>query len=216
MFSDHSLATDSVFAEVQLVSCRNVLIYFNRELQDRAIGLFRDALCRKGFLGIGAKESLRFSSHATRSSSSCARIGSSRRGTRRDGDRSVRRSRRRHRHRHVGRRRRGAVGAAAGAARRACARRSSSCFICRASGRACWSSIFSRRCAVAGARGAGQGAGGAGNGLLRAAGLSPARRRRAAARALGGRSRSITRGRPSTCCSNRPPTSTASGCSASS
>jgi chemotaxis protein methyltransferase CheR len=63
VFSDHSLATDSVFAEVQLVSCRNVLIYFNRELQDRAIGLFRDSLCRKGFLGIGAKESLRFSSH---------------------------------------------------------------------------------------------------------------------------------------------------------
>ena len=63
VFSDHSLATDSVFAEVQLVSCRNVLIYFNRDLQDRAIGLFRDSLCRKGFLGIGAKESLRFSSY---------------------------------------------------------------------------------------------------------------------------------------------------------
>lgn len=64
VFSDHSLATDSVFAEVQLVSCRNVLIYFNRGLQDRAIGLFRDALCRKGFLGMGAKESLRFSDHS--------------------------------------------------------------------------------------------------------------------------------------------------------
>ena len=64
VFSDHSLATDSVFAEVQLVSCRNVLIYFNRPLQDRALGLFRDALCRKGFLGIGSKESLRFSSHS--------------------------------------------------------------------------------------------------------------------------------------------------------
>jgi chemotaxis protein methyltransferase CheR len=64
VFSDHSLATDSVFAEVQLVSCRNVLIYFNRELQDRSIGLFREALCRRGFLGIGAKESLRFSRHA--------------------------------------------------------------------------------------------------------------------------------------------------------
>ena len=61
VFSDHSLATDSVFAEVQLVSCRNVLIYFDRALQDRALGLFRDALCRKGFLGLGAKESLRFS-----------------------------------------------------------------------------------------------------------------------------------------------------------
>jgi chemotaxis protein methyltransferase CheR len=64
LFSDHSLATDSVFAEVQVVSCRNVLIYFDRPLQDRAIGLFADSLCRKGFLGIGAKESLRFSSHA--------------------------------------------------------------------------------------------------------------------------------------------------------
>jgi chemotaxis protein methyltransferase CheR len=64
VFSDHSLATDSVFAEVQLVSCRNVLIYFNRDLQDRAVGLFKDALCRRGFLGIGSKESLRFSSHA--------------------------------------------------------------------------------------------------------------------------------------------------------
>ena len=64
VFSDHSLATDSVFAEVQLVSCRNVLIYFNGDLQNRAVGLFRDALCRKGFLGIGMKESLRFSPHA--------------------------------------------------------------------------------------------------------------------------------------------------------
>jgi chemotaxis protein methyltransferase CheR len=65
VFADHSLATDSVFAEVQLVLCRNVLIYFNRELQDRAVGLFRDALCRKGFLGIGSKESIRFSAHAS-------------------------------------------------------------------------------------------------------------------------------------------------------
>jgi chemotaxis protein methyltransferase CheR len=65
VFADHSLATDSVFAEVQLVLCRNVLIYFNRELQDRAVGLFRDALCRKGFLGIGSKESIRFSAQAS-------------------------------------------------------------------------------------------------------------------------------------------------------
>ena len=63
VFSDHSLATDSVFAEVQLLSCRNVLIYFNTELQDRAVGLFKEALCRKGFLGLGAKESLRFTTH---------------------------------------------------------------------------------------------------------------------------------------------------------
>lgn len=64
VFSDHSLVSDAVFAEMQLISCRNVLIYFDRELQDRAIGLFRDSLGRKGFLGIGAKESLRFSKYA--------------------------------------------------------------------------------------------------------------------------------------------------------
>ena len=63
-FADHSLSTDSAFSEVQLVSCRNVLIYFDRRLQDRAVGLFRDSLCYKGFLGIGASESLRFSAHA--------------------------------------------------------------------------------------------------------------------------------------------------------
>ena len=64
VFSDHSLATDSVFAELQLVSCRNVLIYFNRTLQDRALGLFSESLCRHGFLGLGSKESLRFCSRA--------------------------------------------------------------------------------------------------------------------------------------------------------
>jgi chemotaxis protein methyltransferase CheR len=62
-YSDHSLATDNVFSEVELVSCRNVLIYFDRELQSRAIGLFHDALPPRGFLGIGSKESLRFSPH---------------------------------------------------------------------------------------------------------------------------------------------------------
>jgi len=66
VFSDHSLATDAVFAETQLISCRNVLIYFNKDLQDRAIGLFSQSLARKGFLGLGAKESLRFSEHAER------------------------------------------------------------------------------------------------------------------------------------------------------
>jgi chemotaxis protein methyltransferase CheR len=64
VFSDHSLATDNVFSEVELVSCRNVLIYFDRELQARAIGLFHDALAPRGFLGIGSKETLRFSPHA--------------------------------------------------------------------------------------------------------------------------------------------------------
>jgi chemotaxis protein methyltransferase CheR len=64
VFSDHSLVTDAVFGEMHFISCRNVLIYFDRALQNRAIGLFSDSLIRKGFLGLGAKESLRFSSHA--------------------------------------------------------------------------------------------------------------------------------------------------------
>jgi len=64
VFSDHSLATDTVFSEVELVSCRNVLIYFDRELQSRAVGLFHDSLSPRGFLGIGSRESLRFTAYA--------------------------------------------------------------------------------------------------------------------------------------------------------
>lgn len=64
VFADHSLATDTVFSEVHLVSCRNVLIYFQRALQDRAIGLFHEALVHRGFLGLGSKESLQFGAHA--------------------------------------------------------------------------------------------------------------------------------------------------------
>jgi chemotaxis protein methyltransferase CheR len=64
VFADHSLSTDSAFSEVQLICCRNVLIYFDRRLQDRVLGVFRDSLCHKGFLGLGAKESLRFSAHS--------------------------------------------------------------------------------------------------------------------------------------------------------
>lgn len=72
VFADHSLATDTVFSEVHLVSCRNVLIYFNRALQDRAIGLFHEALVHRGFLGLGSKESLQFGAHA-RFFEACAR-----------------------------------------------------------------------------------------------------------------------------------------------
>jgi chemotaxis protein methyltransferase CheR len=64
VFSDHSLVTDAAFAEMHLISCRNVMIYFDKALQDRVLGLFRESLARKGFLGLGAKESLRFSQHA--------------------------------------------------------------------------------------------------------------------------------------------------------
>lgn len=64
VFADHSLATDAVFSEVHLVSCRNVLIYFDRALQDRAVGLFHEALVRRGFLGLGHRETLQFGTHA--------------------------------------------------------------------------------------------------------------------------------------------------------
>ena len=63
-FADHSLATDTVFSETHFVSCRNVLIYFNKALQNRAIGLFHESLCHRGFLGLGSKESIDFSSYA--------------------------------------------------------------------------------------------------------------------------------------------------------
>lgn len=65
LFADHSLATDTVFSEVHFVSCRNVLIYFDRPLLDRAVGLFREALVRRGYLGLGARESLRLTSHGS-------------------------------------------------------------------------------------------------------------------------------------------------------
>ena len=65
-FADHSLATDSVFSETQLVSCRNVMIYFNKKLQDRVLGLFHESLCHRGFLALGSKESLEFSAYAGR------------------------------------------------------------------------------------------------------------------------------------------------------
>lgn len=64
LFSDHSLATDAAFAEVQLVTCRNVLIYFEKLLQNRTIGLFADSLCPRGFLGLGSHESLQFTDRA--------------------------------------------------------------------------------------------------------------------------------------------------------
>lgn len=65
-FSEHSLATDATFAEVQLVSCRNVLIYFGAALRARALDLFHDALCPGGLLGLGAQETLGPTSAATR------------------------------------------------------------------------------------------------------------------------------------------------------
>ena len=60
-FANHNLATDGVFAEMHLVLCRNVLIYFDRELQNRVLSIFRDSLCYNGFLCLGSKETVRFS-----------------------------------------------------------------------------------------------------------------------------------------------------------
>ncbi len=65
LFSEHDLATDEVFSEIHLISCRNVMIYFDVSLQNRVLGLFSQSLVRGGFLGLGSHESLRFSSQDT-------------------------------------------------------------------------------------------------------------------------------------------------------
>ncbi|MGM0654308.1 MAG: CheR family methyltransferase [Thermodesulfobacteriota bacterium] len=61
LFSSHNLVTDGVFGEMNLIFCRNVLIYFNKELQNRVLKLFYDSLCPGGFLCLGTKESIKFS-----------------------------------------------------------------------------------------------------------------------------------------------------------
>lgn len=60
VFAPHNLAVDQSFNEFELVLCRNVLIYFDNGLQDRAIGLFHESLAHFGFLGLGSRESLMF------------------------------------------------------------------------------------------------------------------------------------------------------------
>lgn len=61
----HNLVSDRSFNEFSLIFCRNVLIYFDKELQDKALTLFDDSLEKLGFLVLGAKESLRFSAVAS-------------------------------------------------------------------------------------------------------------------------------------------------------
>jgi chemotaxis protein methyltransferase CheR len=63
-FARHNLVSDQVFGEMHLIICRNVMIYFNRDLQERVLTLFDDSLIGNGFLCLGSKESLRFSSLA--------------------------------------------------------------------------------------------------------------------------------------------------------
>ncbi|MDQ1088235.1 protein-glutamate O-methyltransferase CheR [Siphonobacter sp. SORGH_AS_1065] len=60
LFSQHNLVTDQVFNEFQLICCRNVLIYFNKTLQNRVLHLFYDSLVPLGYMALGMKESLLF------------------------------------------------------------------------------------------------------------------------------------------------------------
>ncbi len=61
VFANHNLASDSVFGEMHLILCRNVLIYFDKTLQNRVLALLNDSLVHNGFLCLGSKESLYFS-----------------------------------------------------------------------------------------------------------------------------------------------------------
>jgi len=63
VFSQHNLVTDRSFAECHVILCRNVLIYFDRPLQERVHGLFYESLATFGVLGLGSKESLKFSKY---------------------------------------------------------------------------------------------------------------------------------------------------------
>lgn len=60
-FANHNLVTDKVFGEMNIILCRNVMIYFNQDLQNQVLQLFYDSLCYNGFLCLGNKESLNFS-----------------------------------------------------------------------------------------------------------------------------------------------------------
>lgn len=61
IFSPHNLATDKSFNEFQLILCRNVLMYFDRSLQEKVVTLFSESLCTFGYIGLGDKETLHFS-----------------------------------------------------------------------------------------------------------------------------------------------------------
>ena len=61
IISTHNLVSDSSFNEFDLILCRNVLIYFDKDLQDRALQLFDASLGLAGFLALGSKETLKFS-----------------------------------------------------------------------------------------------------------------------------------------------------------
>ena len=60
-FANHNLMKDQVFAQMHLILCRNVLIYFDKTLQDKVLNLFQESLMHKCYLVLGDKESLEFS-----------------------------------------------------------------------------------------------------------------------------------------------------------
>lgn len=61
IFSAHNLVSEGVFNQFDLIVCRNVLIYFNKQLQDQVFIKFYNSLNTGGFLAIGSKETLQFS-----------------------------------------------------------------------------------------------------------------------------------------------------------
>jgi chemotaxis protein methyltransferase CheR len=63
LFAQHNLASDSSFNEFQVILCRNVMIYFNSQLQAHVHHLLHESLVMFGVLGMGAKETLKFSPH---------------------------------------------------------------------------------------------------------------------------------------------------------
>ncbi|MBF0380300.1 MAG: protein-glutamate O-methyltransferase CheR [Magnetococcales bacterium] len=66
LFANHNLATDSSFGEMQMIVCRNVLIYFDKKLQDRVFNLFADSLCEGGILCLGSHETIKLSTLSRR------------------------------------------------------------------------------------------------------------------------------------------------------
>lgn len=62
VLSQHSLVSDRSFNEFDIILCRNVLIYFDKDLQDRALQLFDDSLSKLGYLILGTKETIKFTS----------------------------------------------------------------------------------------------------------------------------------------------------------
>ncbi len=66
VFSTHNLVSDARFNDFHVILCRNVMIYFDKALQDRVHALFHESLLRLGFLGLGKRESMRFTPHEDR------------------------------------------------------------------------------------------------------------------------------------------------------